>query len=380
MASILYAEVYLICLVVIGLLLYWTVRKTALSTGERWLRRVLIAFLINFCSNFFFTLFNGVNIVPALQIPASYFFKTAYHLSLCVGVFAWCGYAESVHKSPLFETKKSLRLLLIPLLLPLAAIVLNLWTHWLFDLSETGAYRRHFLFQIEIGYLLVGSVLCAVRLMRARRFESDPPMRSHMLLTSSFPLCILAAWILSFFGESVPVICVCIMIELLCLYMGTTTQQVSLDKLTQVNNRINLLSYLDYKLKNHEESLFLLMVDVDHFKSINDTYGHLEGDAALVLVASALKHACGGYKKRPYIARYGGDEFIVVAEATREEIDLLCDAIRAALAQSAKASARPYELSISIGIAKCEDGMDGKALIANADERMYRARGHRIAH
>jgi diguanylate cyclase (GGDEF)-like protein len=208
-----------------------------------------------------------------------------------------------------------------------------------------------------------------MRLMKAARRETDPVRQSHLHLTASFPLCILAAWVLSFVGESVPVICVCITVELLCLYMGTTNQQISLDKLTQVNNRQNLYGYLDYKLRNHLEDLYLMMIDVDYFKQINDTYGHLEGDQALIRVASALKLACGSHTKRPYIARYGGDEFIVLLEGTQLEADDLCDSIRTLLKQLNQQS--PYALDLTIGYALWQPGMDVNGLIGAADNVLY---------
>ena len=83
-------------------------------------------------------------------------------------------------------------------------------------------------------------------------------------------------------------------------------QQISIDKPTQVNNRQNLLGFMDYKLRNHDHDVYLMMMDLDSFKQINDTYGHVEGDNALVNASKGIKEACGGYVPRPYIARYGG--------------------------------------------------------------------------
>ena len=109
--------------------------------------------------------------------------------------------------------------------------------------------------------------------------------------------------------------------------------QVSVDKLTQVNNRQNLLSYLSYKINNHEETVYLIMMDIDKFKTINDTYGHLAGDDALICVAKALKQACAQFKKRPFIARYGGDEFVVILEGTTDDLAAVEERIHAEAAR-----------------------------------------------
>ena len=95
-----YAEVYLVCIIVVALLTFWSTRRSTRSVEERWLVYVLLAFLGNFASNFFFKLFNGRLIgSEALFLPASYFFKTLYFITLDIGVFAWCGYAETEQKN-----------------------------------------------------------------------------------------------------------------------------------------------------------------------------------------------------------------------------------------------------------------------------------------
>ena len=371
MEAALYAEVYLVCIIVVSLLAFWSVRRDTRSVEESWLMYVLLAFWGNFAANFFFKLFNGRLIgSEAMFLPASYLFKTLYFITLDLGVFAWCGYAETEQKNYIFQNKKTLRWLMLPLAVPVAAALVNLKTHHLFEITAAGAYQRNLLFQVEMGFLLVCSLICSVRLLLHSRRESDPAQRAHLRLTASFPLCILAAWLLSFIGEAVPVICVCLMVELLCLYTGTHNQQISLDKLTQVNNRQNLMGFLNYKLRSHDEAVFLLMLDVDSFKTINDTYGHLEGDRALTDTAAALKRACGPFKKRPYIARYGGDEFIIVMEGTETDLAALKAGIDDALAAVRRADA-PYPLSLSIGAAKYRAAMSVKELIAEADADMY---------
>ena len=329
MATILYAEIYVICLIITGLLLFWGGRSGTNSTSERWLRFLLIAFEINFASNLIFALVNNLLPLESLRVPLAYGFKTLFHITLAVGVYAWCGYADLQNQGAMVATRRNRLLSLILLAIPTAAAILNLRNHQLFTIGGQGEYIRGPLFQWEMGYLAVLSAWFAMPLLKRLPEELEPSRRAHIWLLSSFPLCILAAWLLSVVaGEKVPVICVCVTVELLCLYVDISTRQISMDKLTQVNNRQNLLSFLEYKMKFHEESIFLLMIDVDYFKSINDTYGHLEGDEALIQISRILKNSCSGYRRRPYIGRYGGDEFIIILEGTRDEREHMCETIR----------------------------------------------------
>ena len=376
MDAILYAEVYFICIVLTGLLAIWVGRNETQSTADVWLRRTLVSFLCNFVANFLFTLCNRVCVVDALVVPLSYALKTLFFITLATGVFCWCGYAETLLNSTLFEAKNTLALLNIPLGIALAMPIVNLFTHWMFDFSETNAYQRHFLFHADLIFLFLASSVCGVRLFLQARREAVPSQRGHLFLTGAFPLCILAALVLSFAGEDVPVICVCIMVELQCIYMGATRHQISMDELTQVNNRQNLIGFMNYKLKNHSGDLFLLMIDLDEFKSINDSFGHLAGDQALVELAGVLKRCCGPNPKRPYIARYGGDEFIIVMEGTMEEVTALCAAIRGALEEINRTS-HTYRLQVSIGSAAWREGMDHKALIAAADAELYKQKSEK---
>ena len=371
MDAILYAEVYLICIIVAGLLLFWTVHRDSMSTSELWLKHMLTCFLLNFISNFLFTLFNRVFVIESLVTVLSYGFKTAYFVTLVLGVYFWCGYAEVELKQGALGNKKTRMLMRLPLVLGLMIPAVNLYNHWMFDFSPTHAYQRHIMFRVEMWYLLLLSSINSIRLLRHTRGESDPSQRSHLRLTASFPLFILAALILSYAGEAVPVICVAIMVELLCLYMGTIQHQISVDKLTQVNNRQNLIGFMNYKLKNHEGTLYLLMIDLDYFKSINDTYGHLEGDRALVQLSKVLKNACGPYLPRPYIARYGGDEFIIIMEGGEKDVETLCGTIRDMLTELNRGP-NPYDIQVSIGVAKWQEDMDHKALIAAADAELYK--------
>lgn len=371
MASVLYAEIYLICIVIVGLCLFWTCRSSTHSASERWLRVTLTGFLVCFGANFLFTVFNSLLVIRPAAHFLSYFFKTVYHAGLCFGVYAWCGYADTEARGKLFHRKNTRLLTLVPLLAMVGMVVANLSTKKLFAIDEELRYVRGGQFQLEMGLLVLITALFSIRLLIQTWNETDPIRKSHQLLVASFPLGMLLAWAMTRFGEAVPVICVAITIELLCLFMGTSTQQISMDKLTQVNNRQNLLSFMDYKLVNHDEKLFLLMMDLDYFKTINDTYGHLEGDDALVRAANALKNACGSFKRRPYIARYGGDEFIVVVECSKPEAEELITLIREALEKTNQTDNKPYTLHFSIGVGEYHPGMDANALIESADNALY---------
>ncbi|MBQ6961149.1 MAG: GGDEF domain-containing protein [Clostridia bacterium] len=378
LASVLYAEVYFICMIVVGLLLFWSLKSESRSSSEQWQIRMLSGFMVCFSANLLFTLFQMLFSGTSWGGGALYTLKSLYYFSLIAGTYFWCGYAETELRSGMHANRLMNLLFILPFMIPTAMVAANLWTHSLFDIDSLGQYHRHGIYHWYMLSLTALTVLCSGRHFTRAFRESDPVRRGHMLLTASFPLSLVLSWVVSQVGEQIPVVCVCITVELLCLYVGTTRQQISLDKLTQVNNRQNLISYLEYKLATHESRMYLLMIDLDDFKIINDNYGHLEGDKALILVAQALKEACGSYKLRPYIARYGGDEFMVITEGTRSEANELCENIRRLISEKQDKDA-PYVVKASIGLAECTCGMKPDDLILAADEEMYRIKKERKA-
>lgn len=377
MATALYAEIYLICLIIVSLLLYWSGKSGINSAEERWLHRLLLAFAANFALNLLFAIFNGFKLFPSILIPGSYLLKSLYFATLPLGTYAWCAYAETQRRTSIFSKKVFRILSLIPLAIPIAGVALNLRTHNLFEITEDGTYIRHLQYHYQMAYLVFVSMFFSLPILQRIPWEFEANRKSHLAMSASFPLCLLIAWIVSNVGEAYPVICVCVSIELLLMYMDSATNQISLDKLTQVNNRQNLISFLEYKLHNHEESLFLLMMDADYFKHINDTYGHLEGDEALVHIANVLKHVCGGYLRRPYISRYGGDEFIILLEGSKADCDKLRDDIVNGLKEKCETLHKPYTLTLSIGIARWEPSMKVKDFIEAADNQLYEIKRNR---
>jgi two-component system cell cycle response regulator len=152
-----------------------------------------------------------------------------------------------------------------------------------------------------------------------------------------------------------------------------------LDGLTGIYNRKHLeeriTSELAYAVR-HQQPLSVIIIDVDHFKKVNDTYGHLGGDAVLRAVASLFG---SGLRVEDVVARYGGEEFVILLRATpvAQALDL-AERLRRAV----EAAAIPFEthairVTSSAGVASlAEPGMpaDRAALLGAADARLYQAK------
>jgi diguanylate cyclase (GGDEF)-like protein/putative nucleotidyltransferase with HDIG domain len=145
------------------------------------------------------------------------------------------------------------------------------------------------------------------------------------------------------------------------------------DYLTGLPNARSLFLELDRELarcKRDQSSLIVMVSDLDGFKQVNDRFGHLEGNRVLRLYAQALKESCREYD---YVARMGGDEFVVVAPGLAPDAAAKKGEQMRALAKQAGFEICAEDiLSLSVGQAVYpDDGTDAEQLLAQADRRMY---------
>ena len=204
-------------------------------------------------------------------------------------------------------------------------------------------------------------------------FTSPPPV--FFFITSPLAAVLPAfAGLLQFVFPQIPLACFTMSVMTLALYLNWVNQLISLDPLTKLNNRKQFMHFYNIAVNNADNvgRLYLMIIDVDKFKQINDVYGHTEGDAALVRVADALRHSLGKLPNRANIARYGGDEFIVLISSDQEEmVTDLKHRINDTLKELNDRSGAEYDLRISIGTVKVRSGISVQTLIAEADEEMY---------
>lgn len=372
-ASMLFAEVNLFSVAMLCMLFFWFRRGKDNSMSSRWYTAVLTFFILSFASNAVWGLLRGLSASTADHIGLQFFLKIMFLVFLNLAVFAWVGYSETEMGNREFNDRDQMKVIFLPILFMLVVVCTNGYTKVIFDIDAHGRYRMEDLFQAQMGMLVFYTGITGIRMLGKAMYESDPTKKSQMLQIGSFPVSFLLSWLFKTLpGDEFPVICIFVTLWLLFIFVGSTSEQVSTDKLTQIHNRQNLLTYINTKIRSHEDRLFLIMMDIDYFKRINDTYGHQEGDQALIRTANALKSAAQSMSRRPYLARFGGDEFIVVAEAENiGEVQALCKEIQDQLDYFGSWSEKEYQMSLSIGIAEWQEGMKQKDLIEAADQALY---------
>lgn len=304
--------------------------------------------------------------------------KSLYFLSCVTMCFFWFLYFENIHGSLFSKERRRLIESSILVALMIVLIVINFFNGMMFYI-EDGVYKRGKLFVISYVIAYIYAFTASGRLFMKALSEEERSLKLKYVLHAILPVLVAMAGVFQFKYPNIPVACVTLALATFYMYTASIDDVVSIDPLTLLNNRKQLAYYYNQYSSHRIDGMdmYLLMIDANRFKSINDTYGHIQGDAALVRIACALKDACRQMQRRYNIARYGGDEFVLIMWAEDDSvISRLCTNIDKRLDELNKESQAPYELSVSIGITKKEDKEDItlKSLVNRADEKLYEAK------
>ena len=369
--ALLYLEINLIAVVMTAIIL---VKTSGISrmTAQKYFARAVYSEMFFCISDTLFVMY-----LRGIFSPNSFwilFWKTLYVASMTLMCFFWFLYFERLQDTEVTASRKNILIASIPLDIMLLFLIVNPFIKILFYTDSQGVYQRGTVFVSHyiLAYLYVLAAFFHVIWNMLR--EKDPLVKKNLFTLMLFPIAPAVAGIVQLLIPQLPVSGVTMSFATLIMYLNSTEQMISIDPLTRLNNRKQFMNHLEQRMANHSENvrLYLMMADIDKFKIINDTYGHVEGDRAIQIAAQALRNVCTESPLRVYVARFGGDEFILLAEAENElEIGLFKRQIRQAIEEAAKLTEKPYKLALSIGVAAEAESSNIRDLITLADERLY---------
>lgn len=367
-----YIEVNVVCLILLGIFLYRLHgRRSMLSTADKVMVRLLMAACVLCVSDILAIVCRGQQFPGARALVEG---SNALYLAMMPLIsMLWCDYSGQKTGR---EVPEKYRLpYRVPCLAFALAVLFNPVHHFFFSVSAENLYVRGpgiFLHWIVSWFYFIWS---GIAVWNTMRHETNWIRRGEYRPYLTFLILPAIGCVTQMLVYGVTSVQVGITLSLVLVTFQRQDNQNSVDELTGCNNRTALKRYVDALIGRDEPvQLTVMMIDVNHFKHINDTYGHSFGDLVLRDIASVLIGVCGRSSEKLFLCRYGGDEFVILGvdldQATTHRI---MEDVHHMVEISPQGDDRPYTLSVSLGSASgmCRSHGDFEHYLRVADESMY---------
>lgn len=305
------------------------------------------------------------------------------HVSMFLSVLStafvgttWLSFFDTIFHIDNYKIRRRI-IYFIPTFLTLCMLVINLFTGFIYEIGPDNVYQRgdgywiSFTLQyISFPLILIRSLVPTLDLRTIRRKRMRRAVVWLSLLTVTFGIMQAAM------GGKIALHCLGITVGIFIMFIRFQDDQITIDSLTALNNRYALDNFLIDKLKDYasgtkkKQTLYFIMMDLNNFKFINDTYGHQEGDKILRAVANKLKSLGGPYGSRLFLARYAGDEFAAVLETSdKKTLTRLVSEIKSRVSEI---KIDDFVMGISVGVATYAGrNMPMEQLQELADKALY---------
>lgn len=370
MDKILYCEIIGICICVLGIVLYNDTKRIRgpVLIGQS-IFHVLIWVSIGF--GIVQAIYKGIGyeyspLVAWLSLSLYYIFRS----------LIFCMFLLYIDYELYPNNKRFLRrlpLYFLPSVFLIVMILCNYRTGWIFVVSDNN-YLRGPLFHIPRMIFIIYTLYMFYIIFKHQKNQDKNVKNSSYRRLLIFPCVPCISTILQILmpvsAWTVPVITMAILVN----YIAVQNGYMARDHLTGLYNRSQLEGFMNYQIKNLIKGnfLFLIMLDLDKFKAINDTYGHVVGDDALIQAANLLRKSCK--RKSDYVVRLGGDEFVLIGQCeSKDAVKEIVERIHTATYNFNKTSNKVYQINFSAGYV-IYDGSEETTLdklISKADSKMY---------
>ena len=366
-----YTEASAICIIILLMILITDRIYNTKQEKHIWFERAIVSFIFYFISDACWAA------LLSDQFPKIRFFVVLFNFSnyvfLSLMAYGTFRFIAATEKMPFRKSLAKRILVFLPVFINILFIVIAYIQnplYWINENNELNDLYLVLLILVPSCYLLAGFFLSIRYAVKAESKEE----RRQFLFIGIVPLSVGAFGMLQVVALNAPTFCFGCTLMWLWLYIQNMHSLISVDDLTHLNNRGQINRYMEQIHYDEEERVYVMMLDIDRFKSINDTYGHFEGDRALVIASEALKEICDSVSCSAFLGRYGGDEFTIIvrAEEDQEGPDQITAMIRRLVAEKQQEYELQYDLKFSIGYDELRDKDDSiYDCMKRADEKLY---------
>ena len=369
---IVYLEILAICFVFTGII-YLSVDREMGSERElvifkAFLLSLMLALVIDGITHSQYREF--LHLPPTLVgfLYASYMFIFSGMLSSL-----WFYFAELRLGGSFIKKRRNLLIFLLPALVISIMCFASIKTGWFFIIDEKGIYKRGPLWALQNIVAYSYFLFTTIHALIVARKEKSPIQKKQEYTLALFVVAPFLGALLQLFVGNHPFVAPATVISMLFIFINIQSNMIHNDSLTGLPNRKSAERYLE-EMKSRVDAnntFYIYIIDIDGFKGINDSLGHIEGDNALRTVASVLQRIADEH--RGFVCRYGGDEFLAVIKTeflnNPESLEAICNE---RLKKEAEILNLKYNLTMSVGYSLCDSSRDNtQGIIQAADMMMY---------
>lgn len=370
-----YVEAHLACILLLCLIQFKIRKNVNKQLSQIYLGKLVTVLSLYFLAEIFWSLVDGGVITSSKSML--YISNIFTYVLISIAAYLWFILSEIIQNAKNINKDTTRLALSIPTWISSILCISAYRTGLVFYVDENGVLQNGRFYVVLIivpfGYIIASTAKAIYRGVNKEKYTD----RNVYIMIGAFPIFPFVLGVAQTIYWRVPLLCYGAVAAVYYMYITMLDNLISLDPLTQINNRNQMYKHLIQKMKSNDSglSLFLMIVDVDKLKYINDNYGRREGDRAIVKVADAIKDVCQGPRNRFFVARYGGDEFVVVAEmAYKAEATWLSEQIRNSVKRISSEDELGYDLSVSVGVAQYDydSPISIQSFIARADSDLYK--------
>lgn len=379
MYAITYLEINPFCILILLIILKCHLENRDKSLNSQIFRNLLVTVIVYVV----FDIFCGLsdNHVVSFTRPVMVFINLGFYIVSYLTSYLSFLYAECELQSAWVFDRRKRGLLTIPTLVLCLLTVLTLKFKFFFYIDQDNNYTKGPLYFpmlfLVYGHMIAIGVKALILLPRKKYYV----LRPKMITLCSFVVFPLLAGAVQAFFNGISIISMGCTIAAVQVFINIQKTRITIDPLTELSNRTKMMQQLEKSMTqaraDSTRKLYLIMLDVDGFKWINDQYGHLEGDKALIRLADVLRSAA--IKEKCLVARYGGDEFAIILETSTEgeEWDFIRH-LRMLLWEENKIAEAPYGMEVSVGCVRFTPEIKTiPDFIRLADKELYRDKWQR---
>ena len=368
MNSIYQIQSQIVCIVFLAVLKYF-IKSVKQEHIYRFLNRMCVLASISSVSDILRVLFVGkASIVWAIYISSS-----VYYISLFAVCFLWLCYCEVVYELKIRTNTCYKILKSIPFAILCLLVLSSPYLKTIYFCDKNGILHRggmYYSIAIVLFYTFLPLAMAYRCAKKSGLKKTTKEYVSNALVALVCSVIVLMNYV--FVKDGLRLSVYGVILTVFVVFARSQHKTIHTDNLTKLSNRYGMDEEIKEQLeeyaKDKSDSFYVIACDMNNFKTINDTWGHKEGDRALKLVSNALKRACQDFDAEAF--RVGGDEFVIITDASEEvSAHKVCDAVRSEL--DSIDFRNDFNLEISMGVAFYDGTKTISQLIENADRLLY---------